>query len=147
MAKTSKPDVVVVNGTRIIDPDTLNSCQAIFLNIHCGITPAYRGVHGAYWALVNEDRDNVGVTVHLVDKGIDTGDVVAQSAIEVDTQDNFFTYPWKQYVKAIPLLLQAIEDVQSGRLQTWRRDDLSSAIWFHPTIWRYLISRFKSGVR
>ena len=45
-----------------------------FVNSHMGITPKYRGVHGAYWALVNEDP-GCGVTIHLVDNGIDTGGV------------------------------------------------------------------------
>ena len=43
------PDVVVINGTRIISDRIINCIPAKFINMHAGITPLYRGVHGAYW--------------------------------------------------------------------------------------------------
>ena len=76
----------------------------ITATLHChrigawdaGITPLYRGVHGAYWALAEGRRDLCGVTVHRVDAGIDTGEVLAQVLIDPTPQDNFVTYPWLQ---------------------------------------------------
>lgn len=142
-----QPSVVILNGTRIVSPTVLASCNAVFLNTHCGITPAYRGVHGGYWALMRGDLDNVGVTVHVVDAGVDTGSIVFQKTIKVDEQDNFLTYPIKQYIAGIPLMQCAISNMVSGRLRTHRRDDLPSAIWYHPTLWQYLWARFRYGVR
>lgn len=141
------PTVVVLNGTRIVTPALLASCNAVFLNTHCGITPAYRGVHGGYWALVREDNDNFGVTVHMVDAGVDTGSILYQDKIIVDDQDNFVTYPVKQYISGIPLMRRAISDVISSNLRPYRREDLSSAIWHHPTLWKYIWERLRNGVR
>lgn len=141
------PDVVVVNGTRILSRETLSACHAVFLNTHCGITPAYRGVHGAYWALARGDAANAGVTVHVVDAGIDTGDIAYQQSIEIDEQDNFVTYPVLQYVAAIPLLMKALGEVAAGKLQTYRRGDLHSTLWYHPTLWQYIWTRIRRGVR
>src|SRR5690606_24425483 len=76
-----EPDIVVVNGTRIISKKVLDAVPVSFINTHVGITPKYRGVHGAYWALACGDTDNCGVTVHLVDKGIDTGGILKQAVI------------------------------------------------------------------
>ena len=76
--KKLKPDVVLVNGTSIITNKVLSSIDSIFINTHVGITPEYRGVHGGYWALRNNDAANFGVTVHIVDKGIDTGSIIYQ---------------------------------------------------------------------
>lgn len=144
---TERPDVVVLNGTRIVSPAVLGACSAVFLNTHCGITPAYRGVHGGYWALYQREPENAGVTVHLVDAGIDTGDIVYQAAIDVDRDDNFLTYPVKQYIAGIPLMRQALVDLAAGCLHTNCRNDLSSAIWQHPTCWQYLAARWVRGVR
>ena len=144
---TEKPDVVVLNGTRIVSPAVLGACTAAFLNVHCGITPAYRGVHGGYWALHQRQPDNAGVTVHVVDAGIDTGDIVYQAVIDVDARDNFLTYPVKQYIAGIPLMRQALADVAAGCLRTRRRNDLKSAIWQHPTCWQYLAARWLRRVR
>lgn len=144
---SEKPDVVVINGTRIISPQVLSSCNAIFLNTHCGITPAYRGVHGGYWAIYNEDINNCGVTVHQVDAGIDTGKIVYQELIAVDDRDNLLTYPIKQYIAGIPLMRRALADVEAGRLCHVRRNDLRSAVWLHPTLWQYLAALWIRGVR
>jgi folate-dependent phosphoribosylglycinamide formyltransferase PurN len=142
-----RPDVVVVNGTRILSAALLSACEAVFLNIHCGITPAYRGVHGAYWALYCNDRANAGVTVHVVDRGIDTGGIVYQETIEIDRRDNFLTYPVKQYIAGTRLMQRALHDVATGNLRTTARNDLVSAIWQHPTLWQYLAARWTRGVR
>jgi len=145
--KEESPDVVVLNGTRIVSENVLNSVDAIFLNLHCGITPAYRGVHGAYWALYHNDSDNAGVTIHVVDKGIDTGDVIYQEVIQVNTEDNFLTYPLKQYQVGIPLMQKAIYDVSKQGLVTTRRTDLPTAVWQHPTLWQYCLGRWFRGVK
>lgn len=144
---TERPDVVVLNGTRIVSNAVLGACKAIFLNTHCGITPAYRGVHGGYWALFKKDAKNAGVTIHLVDSGIDTGDIVYQAIISIDEKDNFLTYPVKQYIAGLPLMRTALSNVSNNCLITVGRKDLPSAIWHHPTIWSYLITRWFRGVR
>ena len=64
-----RPVVVVVNGTRIIAARVLESAGCPVVNLHAGITPRYRGVHGGYWALAERHPEWVGTTVHLVDPG------------------------------------------------------------------------------
>lgn len=141
------PDVVIVNGTRILSHKTLTACSAVFLNTHCGITPAYRGIHGGYWAFANGDSAHAGVTIHIVDDGIDTGGIVYQKEIEIGPNDNFLTYPVRQYIAAIPLLQNALRDVSEKKLRTYSRSDLPSSIWYHPTIWQYFVTRLLRGVR
>ena len=142
-----QPDAVVLNGTRIISSAVLAACGATYLNTHCGITPAYRGVHGGYWALYNRAPEHAGVTVHVVDAGIDTGDIVHQAVIQADADDNFTTYPVKQYIAGVPLMKQALAALAQGRLARHRRDDLASGVWQHPTLWQYLAARWTRGVR
>lgn len=132
-----EPDAVVVNGTRIIAPAILGSIKAPFLNTHMGITPKYRGVHGGYWALVRGDRANCGVTVHLVDEGIDTGGVLYQDRIDPDASDHFHTYPVHQIAKAIPLMKRALQDIAAGRVQTHPGAG-PSELFHHPTLLEYL---------
>ncbi len=146
MLKELKPDAVVVNGTRIISEQVLVATDAVFLNTHVGITPRYRGVHGAYWALVHDDMENCGVTVHLVDKGIDTGGVLYQDTIEVDQFDNLNTYPYHQIAKAIPLMKRALIDVSRGDVKA-RRGIEPSRLWSHPTLFEYLKFRLFYGVK
>ncbi|TEA78750.1 formyl transferase [Allopusillimonas ginsengisoli] len=141
-----RPDAVVISGTRIISADVLASISSPFLNIHAGITPRYRGVHGGYWALANGDRAHCGVTVHLVDTGIDTGAVLYQTAIDVANDDGFHTYPIHQIAKAIPLMKQALLDVAANRLQPGIGVG-PSQLWSHPTLLEYIRNSVAAGVR
>lgn len=141
-----RPDAVVVNGTRIISEQVLAATDAVFLNTHVGITPRYRGVHGAYWALVHSDHANCGVTVHLVDSGIDTGGVLYQDTIRISRFDNLNTYPFRQIAKAIPLMKKALEDVSNGSVRV-KRGVEPSRLWSHPTLFEYLKFRLWYGVK
>ncbi|MDB5222724.1 MAG: formyl transferase [Chitinophagaceae bacterium] len=138
------PDIVLVNGTRIISAHILNSIPARFINIHAGITPQYRGVHGGYWALVNNDKENCGVTVHFVDTGIDTGKIIYQKRITVTEKDNFVTYPLLQLAEGIPYVKKALKNAFNGTIITETNTN-KSFLWYHPTIWQYLYQRLLKG--
>jgi methionyl-tRNA formyltransferase len=141
------PKVVIVSQTRILGRRLLESIPAIFINTHTGIMPKYRGHHGAYWALVNDDAANCGVSVHVVDAGIDTGPVIAQARIAPSSSDTYFTYHWLQLAAALPLLMCAVEDAMSGRLVTSvPKADIASRQYYHPTLWGYLWSGLRRGV-
>lgn len=140
------PDAIVVNGTRILSKKLLRSVAVPFINTHMGITPSYRGVHGGYWALAMSDRAHCGVTVHLVDEGVDTGDILYQSTIDTEAADNFSTYPIHQMAKAIPLMLEAVGDAAVGRLTPLATEGPSRQ-WYHPTLLFYLKMRLLKGIR
>jgi folate-dependent phosphoribosylglycinamide formyltransferase PurN len=139
------PAVVVVYGTRIIKGETLRCVTAPFINYHAGINPKYRGQNGAYWARREGDPDHAGVTVHLVDEGVDTGDVLYQAIDQFSPADNIATYQHRQMATALPLMIRAIEDALSDRLRP-RRVQLPSRQWFHPTLWGYLRTGVLQGV-
>lgn len=141
-----QPDLVVVHGTRIISKKILGGLSSKFVNIHAGITPRYRGSHGAYWALANGDKENCGVTVHLVDAGIDTGNILGQERIAVTARDNFATYAWLQLAEGLSILKKVIPQLLEGNAPTVK-NELNSALWHHPTLWGYLYKRIFGGVK
>ncbi|TVZ51349.1 formyl transferase [Dokdonia sp. Hel_I_53] len=142
------PEIIIVNGTRIISDRILKSCNATFINTHVGITPQYRGVHGGYWALVNNDKENCGVTIHTVDSGVDTGGVLKQGLIKVEPYDNFHTYPLKQYATGLPLLAEVISTkINKEAFNYMDRSYCNSNLYYHPSFSEYLFYRFYSGVK
>jgi folate-dependent phosphoribosylglycinamide formyltransferase PurN len=143
------PGVVVVNGTRILTRETLGCVRAPFLNTHAGITPSFRGTHGGYWALAAGRPDLVGTTVHLVDAGIDTGEVVAQATFHPGPDDSFATYPYLHTAAGLSLLVEAVGAALEGRLTTRRSiaDGAPSVLHTHPTAWGYLWRRMAHDVR
>jgi len=145
--KSINPDIIIVNGTAIIHKKVLECCSAIFINAHVGITPQYRGVHGGYWALRNRDVENFGVTIHKVDTGIDTGDIICQNTCSVSPKDNFLTYPLYQYALAIPLLIDVIMDIKNKKLKIINKDKRESKLYYHPTFTSYINGWLINGIK
>ncbi len=74
-------DLCLYAGAGIMRKDIIAAAPLGLLNAHMGILPGYRGMNVAEWAAWNGDP--VGCTVHLIDTGIDTGDILIVR--EVDT--------------------------------------------------------------
>lgn len=132
------PELIIVNGTRIISKKVLNGTTSPFINIHTGITPQFRGVHGGYWAIATGNIGLFGTTIHQVDSGIDTGRVLNQTVIAPGKQDTFFTYPFLQYAICLPEIKKIIGNyITKGELNFQEPMTGESRLWYHPTIWQW----------
>ena len=140
-----RPRVVAVYGTRLISKKTLQSVDAPFINYHAGINPRYRGQHPAYWARVMGDDAHAGVTVHLVDTGVDKEPVIYQSPVRFAAGDTIATYQHVQMATGVRLLGDAVEDALKGRLVTFK-PQAPSRLWFPPTVWQYAWNGAVKGV-
>lgn len=140
------PDVIVVCGTGIIHKKIIQGLKAPLINIHVGITPKYRGVHGGYWALANKDVENFGVTVHLIDPGIDTGGIISQRTFEPAKTDNYCTYPLFQTFEGLTCIEDAITQIETHTVQI-KKGGTESKLYYHPTITGYLYNRLFKGVK
>ena len=142
-----KPDLIFLNGTKIIQSDILKKIAFPMVNIHVGITPQYRGVHGGYWALYENKPEFFGTTIHYVDSGVDTGEVIDQVIITPTKSDNFKTYPILQYIAGLELIEKNIEVIGSGEIPATKRQSDESKLHFHPRACQYILKRLFKGVR
>ena len=131
-----QPDIVLVNGTRIISKKILTCTNAVFVNMHVGITPEYRGSHGGYWALRNNDAENFGTTIHLVDAGVDTGAVLQQVFTKPTAEDNFTTYPIIQVAEGI----NTLKEVLTMPFEPQKNAE-KGKMYYQPTVWQYFASK------
>lgn len=76
------PDFIINGGAGLFDDHFLSLAKRGFLNVHPGLLPKFRGLDPVLWAL--ELNENVGATVHFIDGGIDTGDILLSEPF-VDT--------------------------------------------------------------
>lgn len=70
-----------VEYDRIIKPYLFYSSTRLY-NLHFSLLPKYRGCNTSIWPILNGE-DKHGVTLHVIDSGVDTGDVIAQSMFEI----------------------------------------------------------------
>lgn len=59
-------------------------------NFHPGSLPEYRGAGCCSWAIINEES-SFGITLHLIDEGIDTGDIIAHQDFPITAEDTAYT--------------------------------------------------------
>jgi folate-dependent phosphoribosylglycinamide formyltransferase PurN len=75
-----QPDLLIHAGAGIIRPPLLAASRLGMINAHMGVLPFYRGMNAAEWAAFNGDP--IGCSVHLIDKGIDTGDILVVHLVD-----------------------------------------------------------------
>ncbi len=92
-----KADLFVsMSFNQILKKDILTLPRLGFINCHAGALPFYRGRNPLNWVLINDER-SFGITVHYVDEGIDTGDIIEQQHYLISDQDDYGTL----YLKAV----------------------------------------------
>lgn len=84
-----------------------------FINCHAGALPFYRGRNVLNWALINGE-EKLGVTVHYVDEGIDTGDIITQGFTEIREMDNYESLLDKAVTLCAETLLQGMRAIQNS---------------------------------
>lgn len=145
--KNCEPDVIAVCGTGVIKPEVFKLAKYGTINIHCGITPEYRSADPIFWALYNNEPDKVGVTIHFIDEGIDTGEIIYQKPVGVDRSDTLTTLYCKCIKIGVKLMLKAIDDIEKGIVKIVKKENVRGKAYYSIDLglWQYMVfkRRFK----
>jgi len=76
------PDLLLVCGTSILKPPLIALPRLGALNAHTSLLPAYRGMFPEFWQVLQAHLASAGVTVHFIDAGVDSGDLILQRKVE-----------------------------------------------------------------
>jgi methionyl-tRNA formyltransferase len=126
------PDLMVVCGYKyIIRNEIFNIPKFKSINIHPSYLPNYRGQHVVNWAIVDGENET-GVTIHFVDEGIDTGDIIVQKKIPILFEDSANTLHDRIYHEAYELLKHVLNTISSGKALEAKKQDDSKASYFRP---------------
>jgi hypothetical protein len=105
-------DVGVVGCSPILRPEVFGAFRLGVLNIHPGLIPEYRGRSPVEWALF--EGGNVGVTLHLIDAGIDTGPVVSRRTVPLQAGDTVRAVYGRAYSIGVTLLVETLRRMMRG---------------------------------
>ncbi len=81
---------VSMSFNQIFRQEILNIPPLGIINCHAGKLPFYRGRNILNWALINDEKE-FGITVHYVDLGVDTGDIILQRNFPINDNDDYNT--------------------------------------------------------
>jgi peptidoglycan/xylan/chitin deacetylase (PgdA/CDA1 family) len=106
-------DLGVVLGTRILKRRTFSIPKLGCVNLHKGRVPDYRGMPPGFWELY-DDAPSAGVTVHFIDDGLDTGDIVEASEITVHPLETVHSLQTKLDREGARLLARSVARLREG---------------------------------
>lgn len=109
----AKPDLTIIMSPSILKRPLLEAAGTI-INIHGGFLPYYRGNHCFFFALYNQEFDKIGSTIHFVNAGIDTGDIIEVVVPLISPADNAEKLYSRAEKLAIHRTVELMKAVQQG---------------------------------
>ena len=106
-------DLGIVLGTRILKRSTFAVPRLGSINLHKGAVPDYRGLPPGFWELYDGAK-TAGITVHFVDDGLDTGDVIGTAEVEITEADTENTLRTKLDREGARLLVTCVGGLRDG---------------------------------
>lgn len=125
-------DLGIVLGTRILKPSTFGVPRMGCINLHKGRVPEYRGMPPGFWELY-DGASSAGVTVHFVDKGLDTGNIVATGAVPILETDTPESLLQKLHDEGARLIASAVSMIRDGKVSPQPQGKLSVKPRTRPT--------------
>ena len=117
---------VSLSFNQIFREEVMSIPREGIINCHAGKLPFYRGRNVLNWVLINDETE-FGITIHFVDQGIDTGDIISQNVFPIDDSDNYSTLLERAFHGCADLLF---ETLQTFKDNSFKRISQSK---IHPT--------------
>jgi len=116
--KKQKPDLILSIGSTIIKKPFLDIPKIGVLNVHMGILPEYRGLGGTEWPLIENRVYEVGlgVTLHLIDEGVDTGPIIKKQIISTDGCQSLEDFESKYVNEMVGLMIEGVKMARDKNL-------------------------------
>ncbi len=105
-------DVLINAGGGIFKIPIINASRMGILNAHMGFIPSFRGMNVMEWSLFYDHK--IGVTLHFIERGIDTGDILLFKEISIEKEDTIATLRAKSVVINAELMLKCIGLLRHG---------------------------------
>lgn len=109
--KKYKSDLYIsISYDQIFKENVIKLPQKGIINFHAGKLPFYRGRNILNWVLINGEKE-FGLTVHYIDDGIDTGDIICQKIIDIKSTDNYRTLLNRSYKECPDMIIESINRI------------------------------------
>ncbi len=95
------------------------------INCHAGKLPFYRGRNILNWALINDEKE-FGITVHYIDPGIDTGDIILQRSYPISDEDNYGSLLKIAHTECASILHEALVNIKEKKVQRISQESIDA---------------------
>lgn len=141
------PDAIAVCGTSVIKPEVFSLAPKGAINIHTGIIPEYRCADPIFWALYRGEPEKVGVTIHFIDRGIDTGPIIHQGSVPIYSDDTLNTVYQRCIRFGAKLYKRALSELEDGSIRTVNRTGVEAKSYYSVDLGIVQYFRFRCRFR
>jgi UDP-4-amino-4-deoxy-L-arabinose formyltransferase/UDP-glucuronic acid dehydrogenase (UDP-4-keto-hexauronic acid decarboxylating) len=121
-------DLLMSNSySMIIREDILKSIDYNAVNIHWALLPKNRGPNPIQWAII-KGEDKTGVTIHYMDSGIDSGDVISQKEVGIESKDTWVDLKEKLVEASGSLIEKTIPEILAGRNSRYSQNESDATV-------------------
>lgn len=113
---------VVAAFGQILSEEILTMPKFGCINIHASLLPKYRGAAPIQWALIDGEKET-GVTIMQMDKGLDTGDMLAKSRVSITEEDTGESLHDKLAAAGADLITKTLPMLESGQIKPEKQED------------------------
>ena len=131
--KSLKPDIIIsISANQIFKKNILALPSLGCLNLHTALLPYYKGLMPTFWAMKNNEKE-IGVSVFIMDEGIDTGEIIVQKIIPIEQHDSLETLIGKTKKIGMDAIIESINLLHSGDYKSTRYPPNSGSYYSFPT--------------
>lgn len=121
--RSYQADLQIVVAFRMLPEIVWNMPPLGTFNLHASLLPQYRGAAPINWAVINGETET-GITTFFLQHEIDTGDIIQQQKIDIAPDDNAGIVHDKLMYLGADLVLQTVNQIESGNLTTTPQDSI-----------------------
>ena len=114
----TNPRFIAVFGVGILREPFLKKLPNRLFNMHLGDPEIYRGSSCNFWPIYQGKLQHLSTTIHRIDQGVDTGDILFKQAVIMSEEDNEQTLLLKSLELGTKLMIKTIKNWQIGTLQS-----------------------------
>lgn len=102
-------------------------------NVHFSLLPKYRGMYTAAWVILNSEKET-GVTLHKIDNGIDTGDIIDQISYQITDDMNCRDVYLNNIKFGTEIVINNLSNLLDGNFKAIKQDESKSSYYSKSSI-------------
>lgn len=139
--RREQPDFILIYGTAILKKPVLSIPRLGVVNIHGGLVPKYRNVHGEFWAVAHHNFHELGTSILLTDEGVDTGGVVSQRTLGIHTPVSVSEAKLLVFEETLRLLEEVMPELRRESVAAQKQPPYTGTMFQTPTFFDWLRHR------
>lgn len=127
------PDIIINQTELLLKEEILGVPRIGVINRHASLLPHFRGRLASWWAHAQEPPEH-GVSIHFVDKDIDSGPIIVQRKFNIDPRVSYTRVLDILFEESGKLILEALEKLEQPNFSTISNDYKGTQTYLFPTL-------------